>query len=255
MRSRAERADVRSHRATETVERPRQGLPRLVPRGRRQQRDADGAHDGHEWLRPSLDRNLPYPWFKVTQSASSGPATLSISVVPGSFSAGYTYSGEVLINGSGMRQMMIPVSLSNYATSKAPWGSFDTPASGAANVTGSIPVTGWAMHEVGIKQVDVYRDPVAAEGSGAGLVFIGTAVQVEGARPDIEAAAPHPSNYRAGWGLMVLSNMLPNGGNGTYTLHAMATTSKARSELGTEDSHLTMRRDPAIRRHRHAGSG
>ena len=89
------------------------------------------------------------------------------------------------------------------------------------------------MHQVGIKQVDVYRDPVATEGSGAGLVFIGTAVQVEGARPDIEAAVPHPSNYRAGWGLMVLSNMLPNGGNGTYTLHAIATAlDGTKSELG-----------------------
>ena len=28
-----------------------------------------------------------------------------------------------------------------------------------------------------------------------------------------------PRNGRAGWGLMVLTNMLPNQGNGTYVFH------------------------------------
>jgi hypothetical protein len=163
-----------------------------------------------------------YPWLKVTQSASSGPATVSISLVPGALPGGNTASGEVDITGIGLK-MYIPVSFTKYATTAAPWGSLDTPANGAANVTGSIPVTGWVMHEVGIKQVDIYRDPAGNEAPGSGLVFIGTAVAVEGARPDLEGTAPYPSNYRAGWGLMVLSNVLPNGGNGPYTFHAIAT--------------------------------
>ncbi|MGI8619780.1 MAG: hypothetical protein ACR2L6_11955, partial [Gemmatimonadaceae bacterium] len=46
---------------------------------------------------------------------------------------------------------------------------------------------------------------------------------VEGARPDVAAAFPgYPQNTRAGWGLAVLTNMLPNGGNGPITFHAYA---------------------------------
>ena len=46
---------------------------------------------------------------------------------------------------------------------------------------------------------------------------------IEGARPDIVAAFPqYPGVSRAGWGFMILSNMLPNAGNGTFTLHAVA---------------------------------
>ena len=40
---------------------------------------------------------------------------------------------------------------------------------------------------------------------------------IDGARPDVAAAYPtYPANTRAGWGFMVLTNMLPNQGNGTY---------------------------------------
>jgi hypothetical protein len=50
-----------------------------------------------------------------------------------------------------------------------------------------------------------------------------SAPQIEGARPDIAAGYPlYPGVSRAGWGLMILSNFLPNGGNGTVTLHAVA---------------------------------
>ena len=47
---------------------------------------------------------------------------------------------------------------------------------------------------------------------------------VRGARPDVVAASHtfNPGVTSAGWGLMVLSNVLPNGGNGTFTLSAYA---------------------------------
>ncbi|MCP4157524.1 MAG: hypothetical protein GY757_57975, partial [bacterium] len=54
--------------------------------------------------------------------------------------------------------------------------------------------------------------------------YIGDAVLVEGARPDVEAAYPtNPNNYKAGWGYMMLTNFLPGGGNGGYTITAIAT--------------------------------
>lgn len=105
----------------------------------------------------------------------------------------------------------------------APFGSFDTPAPGSV-VAGEVGVTGWALDDSGIAGVDVYRSPVPGEPTQAnGLVFIGTATLVAGARPDIAAAYPsYPGSQRAGWGYMLLSNMLPNQGNGTFTLSAFA---------------------------------
>jgi hypothetical protein len=97
-----------------------------------------------------------------------------------------------------------------------PFGSFDTPIDGST-VTSSIPVTGWALDDTGVDSVKIYRK------QGDKLVNIGDAVLVEGARPDIAAAYPdYPYNTKAGWGYMMLTNFLPNGGNGTFVLHAIA---------------------------------
>jgi hypothetical protein len=72
-------------------------------------------------------------------------------------------------------------------------------------------------------------------------VFIGNAVLIAGSRPDVQATYPNaPFNYSAGWGYMLLTNFLPNGGgsgplgNGTYTLHALVTNQTGQIlDLGT----------------------
>jgi hypothetical protein len=98
-----------------------------------------------------------------------------------------------------------------------PFGEFATPTHGST-VASSIPVTGWALDDSGVANVKIYR------GQGSTLAYIGDAQMVEGARPDIAAAYPqYPNNTKAGWGYMLLTNFLPNGGNGTYTLYAIAT--------------------------------
>jgi hypothetical protein len=102
----------------------------------------------------------------------------------------------------------------------APFGSFDTPLDNAT-VTGEMGVTGWALDDVAGTRVEIYRSSVAGE--AAGLVYIGRAVFIRGARPDVQAAFPNAAdNDSAGWGLMVLTNFLPNQGNGTFTLYAYA---------------------------------
>jgi hypothetical protein len=54
-------------------------------------------------------------------------------------------------------------------------------------------------------------------------VYIGDAIFSEGARPDVEAVyATFPFAYRAGWGYMLLTNFLPNGGNGVFQISAYA---------------------------------
>ena len=109
----------------------------------------------------------------------------------------------------------------------APVGSFDTPVNGTSAIAGAIPVTGWALDNIEVTKVDIWRE--ALGGEPAGLMYIGDAVFVAGARPDVESASANtPFNYRAGWGYLLLTNFLPNNGgsaglgNGTYRIHAIA---------------------------------
>lgn len=98
-----------------------------------------------------------------------------------------------------------------------PFGQFATPVAGA-NVESSIAVTGWALDDSGVESVKIYR------GDANNMLYVGDAIFVDGARPDIGAYySQYPWASRAGWGYMLLTNFLPNGGNGTYTLHAVAT--------------------------------
>lgn len=129
------------------------------------------------------------------------------------------------------------------APGTVPFGAFDTPAANATGVVGAIPVTGWALDDIGVERVEIWRNcltPVDSDRPGvcrnatpagpADKVFIGNASFVPGARADIEAGFPtHPQAYRAGWGYLLLTNALPNqtslsteGGQGTITLYAYA---------------------------------
>lgn len=112
-----------------------------------------------------------------------------------------------------------------------PFGTIDTPAQGATGVTGSIAVTGWALDDSEVTLIRIMRDPVDGEASGP-PVFVGNAVFVSGARPDVAAIYPsYPFHDRAGWGYLLLTNMLPNGGNGTFRLHAYADDASGNSRL------------------------
>jgi hypothetical protein len=93
-----------------------------------------------------------------------------------------------------------------------------------------VPVTGWALDDICVESIEIYRE------DNGSLAYIGDAVFVEGARPDVELMYPdYPMNDRAGWGYMMLTNFLPNGGNGTYTLHAVATDAEGNEvTLGTK---------------------
>jgi hypothetical protein len=115
--------------------------------------------------------------------------------------------------------------------SVAPIGVVDTPLDNTTGVTGAIPFTGWALDDVEVTRVMVCRAaaggevaPVDPNCGGAAQIFVGFAVFIDGARPDVAAAYPtYPRHTRGGWGFMVLTNMLPDlpqglpaGGNGTF---------------------------------------
>jgi hypothetical protein len=114
------------------------------------------------------------------------------------------------------------------AVPTAPFGHIDRPADGQ-QVAGEIGFTGWALDAGGIRELLIYREPVGGEPPG--LVYVGKGDFLRGARPDVAAAFPgYPNNDAAGWGFMVLTNMLPNRGNGLFhfsvyvTNHAGLTT-------------------------------
>jgi len=168
-------------------------------------------------------------WIRIEPSAGQGAGVLSVGVDPRGLASGGEYQGTIRIDSAeaGNSPLLIEVSLHIYAsgTTSAPFGFFDTPVDGTAGVTGAIAVTGWALDDVGVRNVRIYRDPVGDEEGGEhGFIYIGDTVFVEGARPDVEQRYPfNPENRRAGWGYMLLSNVLPGRGNGSFTLHALAT--------------------------------
>jgi hypothetical protein len=166
------------------------------------------------------------PWLTVSPSSGSGSAALTIEVA---FSSGLPASGNATgfitfaLTGAGGAVGPVAVSLRTLAATVAtpPVGTMDTPLDGTTGIAGSIPVTGWTLDDVEVRTVRIMRD--SAAGEEPGQVFIGNAVFVEGARPDIAAAyASTPRSSRAGWGYLMLTNFLPNQGNGTFKLYAYA---------------------------------
>jgi hypothetical protein len=115
----------------------------------------------------------------------------------------------------------------------------DLPVDGSTQ-SGAFAVTGWAVDDIGIARVQVWRTctsvDVAAsacapapDGSGS-LVYIGDADRVSDARPDVAASYPgYPASYQAAWGYLVLSNFMPDlingktsGGQGSFVIYSFA---------------------------------
>jgi len=151
-------------------------------------------------------------WLHVSGTVAGGTLTVSVDPNPGQSPR----TGEVTI---GPRVFVVR---QPGSATVVPFGAFDTPAEGAVGISGSLAVTGWALDDIGIARISIFRDPVSDEGSG--LVYVGDATRVGGARPDVESFFHgYPEASRGGWGYLLLTNMLPNGGNGTFVLHAIAT--------------------------------
>ena len=159
-------------------------------------------------------------WLNCTPHSGTGNGIITVSVNPAGLSTG-TYNGSITITDIGAvnspRYISVTLTIKPNSEEMPPFGTFLTPTDGA-NVYGSIPVTGWALDDIGIQSIKIYRE------EGQYMKFIGNAVFVDSARPDIEETYPgYPFNYKAGWGYMMLTNSLPNGGNGVFKLYAFAT--------------------------------
>lgn len=191
----------------------------------------DVAQTGTGTMTWSLAANQP--WVQIAPATGSGNGAITVSVnaalAPASGNADAVITASSPQAGNGPQTIAVHLAQMSSGASGAPTGSFDTPVDNASNLAGAVAVTGWALDDVQVDRVEVWRDPVGTEPVAAnGKVFIGNAVFVAGARTDVEALAPAaPLNYRAGWGYLLLTNALPDGvnatgGNGTYTLYAYA---------------------------------
>jgi len=165
-------------------------------------------------------------WITATPGSGTGAATVTIGANTTGLAAG-TYSGTVAFTDPAATNspQNVTVNLTVYAPAgtQAPFGDFATPINGTTGVVGAIPVTGWALDDVEVTKIEIWRDPVLSAGEVNSRYFVGFAIFVEGLRPDVEALyTEYPLNYRGGWGYMLLTNFLPNHGNGTYVLYALA---------------------------------
>ena len=175
------------------------------------------------------------PWITVSPSSGTGAATITVSLnllgMPAMTGNRTGSISAALTDGSGRAATLdVTLALLQTGSTAPPFGSFDTPLDGSTGVTGAIPFTGWTLDDLEVTAVTICRAAVAGEVApvdsncgGAAEIYVGLADFVEGARPDVQALFPaHPRNDAAGWGLMVLTNMLPNQGNGTFVFSAYA---------------------------------
>jgi hypothetical protein len=182
------------------------------------------------------------PWLQIASGNGTGAGRFTAQVIAGAVPAGATtLSATITITAAGATNspLAVPVTLVVARTLSAPIGVFETPANGVT-VEGSIAVTGWALDDVAVDRVEIWRDLVAGEstppyagpGPGTGKVFIANAFFITGARPDVaEAYAVLPQADRAGWGYLLLTQGLWNQGNGPFTLYAVAYDQDGRSTV------------------------
>ena len=187
------------------------------------------------------------PWLIASPASGTGPGQVRLSIDPvqaALLPRGTSAASVVLASADASQgSLTLPVSLfvADNGNTTLPTGVFDTPT-GFVTVSGAIPVTGWVLDDVGVVKVTVSR--AAVTGEAGSEIYIGDAVRVRGARPD--RLGPWPEADDAGWGYMLLTNVLPNGGTGTFTLFADAYDRDGRvRRLGTKT--ITVDNATAIR--------
>jgi len=155
-------------------------------------------------------------FIKVSPASGDSDGYITVTMDTTGLGAG-SYTGKITITdvNAANSPKEVTVTLTVKNTDEYPFGDYATPATGST-VSGSIAITGWALDDVCMDSVKIYRQ-INTNGD---LAYIGDALFVEGARPDVELAYPsNPGNTKAGWGYMMLTNTLPDG---QYVIKAIA---------------------------------
>jgi hypothetical protein len=178
-------------------------------------------------------------WLSLSPSSGTNSGVVTVTANKSGLSTG-TYYGSITISdpnaSNSPRKFSVWLRVYNSGSTAKPFGDFATPTHNST-VRSSIPVTGWVLDDIDVMNVKIYN----------GSNYIGDAVFVEGARPDVESAYPdYPRNYQAGWGYMMLTNFLSGGGNGKYTIFAKATDAEGYTiTLGSKT--ITVKNDSAVK--------
>jgi hypothetical protein len=184
------------------------------------------------------------PWASVTPSSGVGSAIVTVRIDPTHIDRpGDSPRGTVtfsLADGSGWSDTVDLLVVRGFSgMTQSPFGSVDTPLPDRTGVTGAIPITGWALDDVEVMEVTICRAAVAGESvpvdpkcGGTAKIYVGNGIFIEGARPDVQATYPDaPRSNAAGWGFMLLTNTLPNRGNGTFVFSIYARDREGRVTL------------------------
>jgi probable HAF family extracellular repeat protein len=197
---------------------------------------------------PAWSVSADQSWVTLSNASGTGAGRFTVAINPNAVPAGTTATATVTLTmpaGGSTTTLLVRLTIQPAVSTAGPFGAFDTPT-GSATVAGSVAVTGWALDDVGVERVELWRDLAPGETTPPfastptdprnGKVFIATATFVSGSRPDVESAYPTmPASSRAGWGYLMLTYGLWNRGNGTYTLYAFGVDQDAHvTQLGTK---------------------
>ena len=187
-------------------------------------------------------------WVRLSEASGTTTTTLTITVNPAANSA--ARAATLTIGGQ-----LVTISQAGHG-STAPFGFFDTPQDGASGIIGSLAVTGWALDDVGRHARAHLPRPGRRRESGGRRSSSATRRSSTARVPTSRRRCPCRST-RGGLGLSLLTNMLPNQGNGTFTLHAYADDAEGHTVAARlAHDHVRQReRDAPVRRDRHARPG
>jgi phosphodiesterase/alkaline phosphatase D-like protein len=162
-------------------------------------------------------------WLSTSTASGKGPGVVIVYVDVKSMAAG-SYSASLKIMDPKTSNVMASVTVQLIVLEKnaslPPFGGINMPMDSVI-VNDDVPISGWALDDIEVTSVKIYRAPLHHEGSDH--IYLGDAVMLDGARPDLEENYPDfPLNYKAGWGYLLKTYSLPNQGNGTFTLYAKA---------------------------------
>jgi len=160
-----------------------------------------GGGDTTAWS-ATVDRD----WLHLGTLSGTAPATLVVDVplagvpkVRDEARVTFTFG-----TGAGASTRTLRVTLDVLSEGHAPIGSFDQPADGVMVRGDGLRLSGWALDDVGLADVEICRDPLPrtqpGRACGAGLMHLGSATFYDAPRPDVASAYPSaPGSDRSGW--------------------------------------------------------